>query len=238
MGDLPQRLARYRIETLEPFAPATGTQPANWKVVADNYLEGYHVPIAHPGLMRMYDYRNYTSELHDHWVWIEAPMREKPSSNRLERLYGQLVTPMPGLTEEDRRIWRYVFIYPNTTIDLYPDQVTTWQMLPEGVARTSDTFGSYRAGERRPPHALRPVGQPASQHARARRGHRPGRQRPAGAADARLRVRATVQARDGGRVVRRPHPAPTWRPCSGLGRAGPSRARPDVGVGVSPRVGE
>ena len=33
--------------------PATGTQPANWKVVADNYLEGYHVPIAHPGLMRM-----------------------------------------------------------------------------------------------------------------------------------------------------------------------------------------
>jgi phenylpropionate dioxygenase-like ring-hydroxylating dioxygenase large terminal subunit len=145
VGDLPKRLERYRIETLQPFAPATGTQPANWKAVADNYLEGYHVPIAHPGLMRMYDYRNYTSELHDDWVWIEAPMREKPSSNRLERLYGQLVAPMPGLSDEDRRIWRYVFIYPNTTIDLYPDQVTTWQMLPDGVARTADTFGSYRA---------------------------------------------------------------------------------------------
>ncbi|HEY3773201.1 MAG TPA: aromatic ring-hydroxylating dioxygenase subunit alpha [Solirubrobacteraceae bacterium] len=145
VGDLPQRLARYRIETLQPFAPATGTQPANWKAVADNYLEGYHVPIAHPGLMRMYDYRNYTSELHEDWVWIEAPMRDKPSSNRLERLYGQLVTSMPGLSDEDRRIWRYVFIYPNTTIDLYPDQVTTWQMLPDGVARTADTFGSYRA---------------------------------------------------------------------------------------------
>jgi len=144
VGDLPERLARYRIDTLEPFAPATGTQPANWKVVADNYLEGYHVPIAHPGLMRMYDYRNYTSELHEHWVWIEAPMRDKPSSNRLERLYGRLVTPMPGLRDEDRRIWRYVFIYPNTTIDLYPDQVNTWQMLPDGVARTSDTFGCYR----------------------------------------------------------------------------------------------
>jgi len=145
VGDLPERLARYRIDTLEPFAPATGTQPANWKAVADNYLEGYHVPIAHPGLMRMYDYRNYSSELHEDWVWIEAPMRDKPSSNRLERLYGQLVSPMPGLSNEDRRIWRYVFIYPNTTIDLYPDQVTTWQMLPDGVAQTSDTFGSYRA---------------------------------------------------------------------------------------------
>jgi choline monooxygenase len=145
VGDLPERLARYRIDKLESFAPSTGTQPANWKVVADNYLEGYHVPIAHPGLMRMYDYRNYTSELHEHWVWIEAPMRDKPSSNRLERLYGQLVSPMPGLSDEDRRIWRYVFIYPNTTIDLYPDQVNSWQMLPDGVASTSDTFGSYRA---------------------------------------------------------------------------------------------
>ena len=52
---------------------------------------------------------------------------------------------MPGLQAEDRGVWRYVFIYPNTTIDLYPDQVNTWQMLPDGVARTADTFGSYRA---------------------------------------------------------------------------------------------
>ena len=35
---------------------------------------------------------------------------------------------MPGLTEEDRRVWRYIFIYPNTTIDLYPDQVRIWQI--------------------------------------------------------------------------------------------------------------
>jgi phenylpropionate dioxygenase-like ring-hydroxylating dioxygenase large terminal subunit len=144
VGELPERLARYRIDRLVPFAPATGTQPANWKVVADNYLEGYHVPIAHPGLMRMLDYRNYTTEVHEHWVWIEAPLREKPSSNRLERLYARMVRPMDGLGREDRRIWRYVFIYPNTTIDLYPDQVNTWQMLPNGVASTSDTFGSYR----------------------------------------------------------------------------------------------
>src|SRR5690349_10318478 len=55
VGDLPDRLARYRIGELESFAPAGGTQPANWKVVAENYLEGYHIPIAHPGLMRMLD---------------------------------------------------------------------------------------------------------------------------------------------------------------------------------------
>ena len=143
--ELPRRLAPYRIETLESFAPSTGTQPANWKAVADNYLEGYHIPIAHPGLMRMLDYKHYDVEVHDHWVWFESPLRDKPSSNRLERLYARAAKPMPGLGDADRHVWRYAFIYPNTTIDLYPDQVNTWQMLPGGVAQTRDTFGGYRA---------------------------------------------------------------------------------------------
>jgi choline monooxygenase len=144
VGDLPQRLAPYRIETLKPFAPAGGTQPANWKVVADNYIEGYHIPIAHPGLMRMLDYKHYDVEVNEHFLWFDAPMRDKPSSNRLERLYSQLVTPMPGLPARDRTVWRYVYIYPNTTIDLYPDQVGTWQLLPNGVDSTRDVSASYR----------------------------------------------------------------------------------------------
>jgi choline monooxygenase len=150
VGDLPQRLARYRIPELESFAPSGGTQPANWKVVAENYLEGYHIPIAHPGLMRMLDYKHYDTELHEHYAWIEAPLREKPSSNRLERLYAQLVTPMPGLTAADRQTWRYVFIYPNTTIDLYPDQINTWQMNPDGVGQTRDVFAGYRSAHSGP----------------------------------------------------------------------------------------
>jgi choline monooxygenase len=145
VGDLPARLERYRIPMLESFGPSSGSQPANWKVVAENYLEGYHIPIAHPGLMRMLDYKRYISEIHDHYVWFDAPLRDKLSSNHLERLYAKLVTPMPGLSEEDRRVWRYVFIYPNTTIDLYPDQVNTWQMTPDGIARTRDVFAGYRA---------------------------------------------------------------------------------------------
>ena len=49
VGDLPQRLAPYRIETLEPFAPGTGPSRPTGRSVADNYMEGYHIPIAHPG---------------------------------------------------------------------------------------------------------------------------------------------------------------------------------------------
>jgi phenylpropionate dioxygenase-like ring-hydroxylating dioxygenase large terminal subunit len=145
VGDLAGRLERYRIPSLEASSPFEDSQPANWKAVIDNYIEGYHIPIAHPGLMRLLDYKRYDVECYDHYVWFEAPMRSKPSSNRMERLYTQLVQPMPGLPAEDRRVWRYAYIYPNTTIDLYPDQIGVWQIRPRGVGATSDTYRSYRA---------------------------------------------------------------------------------------------
>ncbi len=146
LGDLAERLAPYRLPELRRFGKGAGgmTQPANWKVIAENYIEGYHIPIAHPSLMRMLDYQRYAVEVHDDWVWFEAPMRGKPSDNRLERLYARLVQPTPGLATHDRHVWRYAFIYPNTTIDLYPDQVNTWRLWPDGPDVTRDEWATYR----------------------------------------------------------------------------------------------
>jgi choline monooxygenase len=144
VAGLPERLAPYNIEGLKPSGEWHNTQPANWKIVLDNYNEGYHVPIAHPGLMRLLDYKRYDVEVHDGWVWFEAPMRDKPSGNAMERAYQRLLTPMPGLGESDRRVWRYAMIYPNTTIDLYPDQVITWRIDPDGPLRARDVAFGYR----------------------------------------------------------------------------------------------
>jgi Rieske 2Fe-2S family protein len=155
LAGLEERLAPYRIERLTRFSESTSSQPANWKIVADNYLEGYHVPIAHPGLMRLVDYRDYTVEVGDGYVWFEAPLRGKPSGNRVERAYQRMVRPMPGLGPADRRVWRYVYLYPNTTIDLYADQVTTWQINPRGLRATHDVWSCYRAA--RPSAAMRAV---------------------------------------------------------------------------------
>jgi choline monooxygenase len=158
---LADKLDRYRIGTLTRFSEATSSQPANWKVVADNYLEGYHIPIAHPSLMRLFDYQNYDVEVGDGWVWFEAPLRAKPSGNRLERAYQKLVRPMPGLSEADRRVWRYAYIWPNTALDMYPDQVMTWQINPKGIDATHDVWASYRA--ERPSAPMRAV-QRLNQH--------------------------------------------------------------------------
>ncbi len=138
MAGLAERLDRFGLERLRARKEEGTSQPANWKIVVDNYLEGYHVPIAHPGLMRLLDYKNYDVELHDNWVWFDAPLRDKPSGNLMERVYQRMVEPMPGMTEADRGVWRYILIYPNTTIDLYPDQIGIWRINPDGPLRTTD----------------------------------------------------------------------------------------------------
>lgn len=135
-------LERYLGGEMEPFGEARihiddpeFVQESNWKVAVDNYLEGYHVPVAHPGLMRLLDYKRYSVQTTHTYVTYDAPLRDKASDNWAERMYQRLVRPMPGLTDDDRRIFRYIAIYPNTVIDLYPDHVLLWKMNPLGVDR-------------------------------------------------------------------------------------------------------
>ena len=117
------------------------------------------------------------------YVWFEAPLRDKPRGNLARaRLPAARARRCRGSTEEDRRVWRYVFIYPNTTIDLYPDQVGTWKIDPDGRARAPATTAMLLPAPRAP--ACAPGSRSAStqaEHAGGRRGRRPGRQRPGGA---------------------------------------------------------
>ncbi|MGH3311041.1 MAG: aromatic ring-hydroxylating oxygenase subunit alpha [Streptomyces sp.] len=112
-------------------------QETNWKVAVDNYLEGYHVPVAHPGLMRLLDYQSATIETEESYALFSSTLRDKPSSNWAERLYQHIAAPMPGLTEADRRVWRYAVIYPNTLLDFYPDHVLAWTAIPTAVDRVA-----------------------------------------------------------------------------------------------------
>ena len=211
VGDLPARLARYRIETLEPFAPS-GRHPAG-------ELEGRRreLPrgLPHPDRPSRPDADARLQALRRRGAralrvvrGAAARQAEQQPARAPVRAAGQ---PMPGLGEEDRRIWRYVFIYPNTTIDLYPDQVNTWQMLPDGIGRTRDVFAGYRAAGQRPAHTARPVGQQRLNKLVLDEDIDLVDERPAGTADARLPLRPAVAPRERGGLVRGPDP----------GRSGP-----------------
>ena len=210
--------------------PSGGTQPANWKVVADNYLEGYHIPIAHPGLMRMLDYKHYDAELHEHYVWFEAPLRDKPSSNRLER-----AVRAAGDADARARRGGPAHLALRVHLPEHDDRPVPrpGQHLADAARRGRADPRRVRGlplGRQRPADPRRPVAQQLAEHARAQRGHRPRRERPARAADARLPVRPAVAPGERGGVVRRsgprgPGPGHWPRRDHGRERAGQARAR-------------
>jgi len=131
-GDLPERLAPLRLPELTVGQRGNATYEHNWKVLADNYLEGYHIPVGHPGLLRLLDYKRYIATLGKRHAWIDGPFRDKPSKNWQERMYQRLMRPMHGFPEELEGAWTYVHLWPCTFIDIYPDVIDTWQLLPDG----------------------------------------------------------------------------------------------------------
>ena len=95
--------------------------------------------------MRLLDYQRYAVETARRTgPGSRPPCATRPSSNRMERLYQRLAKPMTGLDEADRTVWRYCVIYPNTAIDLYPDQVNVWQIRPDGPEATDDHWACFR----------------------------------------------------------------------------------------------
>ncbi|MGI9117397.1 MAG: aromatic ring-hydroxylating oxygenase subunit alpha [Gaiellales bacterium] len=106
------------------------TYAHNWKTLSDNYLEGYHVPIGHPGLLRLLDYPRYRATLYERGAWIDGPLRDNPSRDLLENLYQRLHRPMRGFPEELAGQWTYLHLWPGQFVDVYPESIDTWQMQP------------------------------------------------------------------------------------------------------------
>jgi choline monooxygenase len=96
----------------------------NWKVYVDNYLEGYHIPIVHPGLFREIDYPNYRTETKGVYSIQFAPTK------RAERIR----------TAEGQDQVRYFWIYPNLMLNVYPDNFSTNLIVPLGHDRTRTVF--------------------------------------------------------------------------------------------------
>jgi phenylpropionate dioxygenase-like ring-hydroxylating dioxygenase large terminal subunit len=136
-GTLGEELKPYRTEEMVPLSPiTTEVWDVDWKIAMDNYLESYHVPIGHPGLYRMFtpDYDDSASVpgVARGVSWL----REKRSSRWSEGLYQSLIARAAAhLPEDQRRCWRFYSALPNLGIDVYPDQMDFFQVLPAGPGK-------------------------------------------------------------------------------------------------------
>jgi phenylpropionate dioxygenase-like ring-hydroxylating dioxygenase large terminal subunit len=131
-----EELALYRMEDIVPQGRVTlRPREVNWKNVGDNYSDGLHITVAHPGLTRLFG-RSYGVEAQP---WIDKMwglLRDEPSSDLSERLYQRWLPQVPHLPHDRQRQWTYFKLWPNIAFDIYPDQIDFMQFLPISPTET------------------------------------------------------------------------------------------------------
>lgn len=136
MAPYEELVAPYRFEDLRAFGRVTlRPRAVNWKNVADNYSDGLHIPIAHPGLTRLFG-RGYGIEAEDHVDRMWGDLVERPSVNASERAYQRFLPRVDHLPEDRQRHWLYFKLWPNVAFDIYPDQVDFMQFIPVSPTQT------------------------------------------------------------------------------------------------------
>ena len=136
MGAIPAEVAAagYDVASMRLVERRDYVIECNWKVYVDNYLEGYHLPIAHPQLFKELDYDSYRVEEFRYYSKQHAPIRELKPGEELgvDRRYLR----QPGA--EDSAL--YYWLFPNTMFNIYQDNMSSNVILPLGPDRTLTIF--------------------------------------------------------------------------------------------------
>ena len=141
LGAIPAEVADagYDVRAMDLVERREYGIACNWKVYVDNYLEGYHIPIAHPALFRELDYDAYRVETQRWYSKQHAPVRELKADEQAGR-DRRYVRSADG---EDEAL--YYWVFPNVMFNIYPDNMSMNLVIPLGVDQTLTIFEWYFA---------------------------------------------------------------------------------------------
>lgn len=125
--------------------------PANWKVIQENSIEGYHFDLSgpvHKHLAALIDYKSYRLTPHGKWWTYKAP--PAPGLDReTGKAYGVALKGATWQTD-----WFFnIGLFPNTTFYSFPftDMVGTFVMIPLEAEKSLLRFGYYAPQDRATP---------------------------------------------------------------------------------------
>ncbi|MEP7270111.1 MAG: SRPBCC family protein [Acidobacteriota bacterium] len=129
LGDiLPERTVHAKVAAMKFVERREYFIDCNWKVYVDNYVEGYHIPIVHPSLMKELDYEHYRTLTGRYHSLQDAPIRGGGGPDRRYQ-------PSDSQTEA-----LYFWMFPNLMLNVYPDNLSTNLIVPLGPERTVTIF--------------------------------------------------------------------------------------------------
>jgi choline monooxygenase len=127
LGDVPGQVAELGldVDALRFHHRSEWTVAANWKVVAENFLECYHCAVAHPSFTALVDV--------------------SPDAYRLE--VGRLSSTQIGPARDGETRSQFHFVWPNTGINVFPGgpNLSIGPIVPASPERT-DRFLDYFFG--------------------------------------------------------------------------------------------
>jgi phenylpropionate dioxygenase-like ring-hydroxylating dioxygenase large terminal subunit len=136
LGDLPELVAAAGVDVsgLRHHDRAESSVEANWKLVAENFLECYHCAVAHPGFSALVD--------------VSPDVYELTLGDSFSSQFGPVRKNGSGLdTEGEVTRSQFHFLWPNTMINIFPGRMnfSIGPVLPAGPERT-ERFLDYFFG--------------------------------------------------------------------------------------------
>ena len=131
LGEIPRQASAFPFAGIQLAERRDYTVNCNWKVYVDNFLEGYHIPIVHPGLMKEIDYPRYRTEVFRYHSQQLGPVKEAKPGESAQRIYA----PGAGLPEA-----LYFWVFPNLMLNIYPDNIQTNVVVPLSHDKTMVIF--------------------------------------------------------------------------------------------------
>jgi phenylpropionate dioxygenase-like ring-hydroxylating dioxygenase large terminal subunit len=127
LGRLPVLVAEAGIDvsSLEFRHRAESSVEANWKLVAENFLECYHCAVAHPGFSAVVDVSPETYRLEPGEAFSTQFGPVRPNGSGLD-------------TDGEVARSQFHFLWPNTMVNIFPGRpnFSIGPILPAGATRT------------------------------------------------------------------------------------------------------
>jgi len=135
LGDLPKRLAGYRLDEWQVARRNVYEIEANYKLVGENFMEYYHLPWVHPELVKV-------SPVKAHYRWqgpgMYMGMTTTPIADDGESGGWIGLPPIDGLDESDRVSARFAWIFPNLAVNALANHLFLMLARPVGPSHTSE----------------------------------------------------------------------------------------------------
>lgn len=146
MARFAEELAQYDMADMVPDGRGFWSTEieANWKCVRDVDNEGYHVPMAHPGLADLFGSHYYDEPFSKGTSRSFSKFSEADGRLWSVRNYKAIMEPPASLDDDHKPAWLYIGMFPNLVFGLYPDSIMFYQEFPLANGKTIQRGAIYR----------------------------------------------------------------------------------------------